>query len=735
MRIYFCLRMWGQVYTDFWLKFGLPSQMSAGNLPYAAAHAQCKYLILTNAEDMPAIQRTPICKALSELMSLGVQAIPENVRQKEKYDLMSWCDRTFLDFGTRDSAVLVVLAPDAVYSNSSFTAMCQALAAGKKAVLVGCSLRALNETFLPAVSDLLAGRPAGAGLGSRELVSLCLRHLHPANEVFFWDTREPLNFPAGTYWRVGASGILCRAYRFLPLALDLSTPFRCLSDYMDEDWTLTVSPAPRDMHLVTDSDELFIAEFAERSYTLERGTGPARPRDVDWIGAQAREIYNIHHFHFFRQNIRIHAGELPAEWEAVEGQANRICEDVLAQVRTLSAVEAPPPAPPAVDSQGFQALRALAQAYASDFEAPGAATTLRAARQRYAQMRLSAPLTLPDESIGPELCALHSLLLLSGLQDEPLDAAEQRTVQEILSRAQTAQDTKIFLRALEPFMLYVRPHRHESRLPRHCMMFNWLDGYWEYLVSAPPLFQQEGEALQFLAHYQHHVPLIADFLHVRPGHPFKRRAATAFLYHASFLPLYPTDAPLDDLASQRAMILECVLLGYPLEAPLAPRPAPAGGTPALPAGRAKIRLGVLCERFGAQFETCAALPAFERLDREKFEILLFALHSDGDAAEACCRDRADRLALLPATLFEQVQALRDADLDVLLIGSNAAGANDRIALLALHRLARVQWLTAATPIASGMRQCTGRISGTLTEGPGCTAGVPPAGAKLAEREE
>ncbi|MGD0092412.1 MAG: hypothetical protein ABSE73_21055, partial [Planctomycetota bacterium] len=731
MRIYFCVRAWGQAYTDLWLKFGLCSQLSAGNLRYAAARAQCKYLIYTNPEDVPQITGSGSYKALSAIMDTEILLIPGEVRRgggkfsaapDPKYAAMAFCDCEFIKKGTRDGAVLVLLAPDLMLSANTFANMCKRLEAGKKAILAGGVLRVLSNTFMPAATALLAGRPVERGLSSRELVSLSLRHLHPVAQSLFWITQDPVDYPFKLCWGVGNSGVLSRSFVLVPLAVVPGTSLQLPTFYSDDDWLVRVCPVPADMDLVMDSDEVFIVEMAAGSFQFGRRAG--HPYHEAWIGKWARETFNPQHFYFFRHSARIHTEDLSAEWEAIEAQASRTCGSILACVRGRGAVEVYPAAEAVADNQGLQALEALARSYTSDYEAPRAATTLRAARQRYVQLRLGAPPEILDGPRGKELRALHRLLLLSGLQDEPLDAADESAVQELLSRTAKAQEPEVLFRTLEPCMLYRRAHQLGVSVPARGLFFPWLEGFWQYLLSAPPLFQQEGEAAQFLAHYQHYIPLLREPLYRQPGREFERQAADGFLHHASFVPLYATDAPLHGLASQRAMILECALLGYPVEAPACPRPT----------YRTKIRLGVLCERFGAHFETCATLPAFERLDRDKFEVLLFALQADGDAGTACCRSRADRLSVLPATLFEQVQVLRDADLDVLLIGSNAAGANDRIALLALHRLARVQWLTAATPIASGMRHCTGRISGTLTEGPGCTAGVPPAGAKLAERE-
>ncbi len=96
------------------------------------------------------------------------------------------------------------------------------------------------------------------------------------------------------------------------------------------------------------------------------------------------------------------------------------------------------------------------------------------------------------------------------------------------------------------------------------------------------------------------------------------------------------------------------------------------------------------------------LPILRHLDRSAFEVVLIADVSDGSDEEAMCRGYADSFVLLPAKLEQVVASVRSQDLDMLLIATFLAHANDRRVQFAMHRLARRQATYFTSPATSGM---------------------------------
>ncbi|HXU83064.1 MAG TPA: hypothetical protein VN914_16830, partial [Polyangia bacterium] len=157
----------------------------------------------------------------------------------------------------------------------------------------------------------------------------------------------------------------------------------------------------------------------------------------------------------------------------------------------------------------------------------------------------------------------------------------------------------------------------------------------------------------------------------------------------------------------RAQVLEQGLAD-PTQLDLPPAPALA---------RTRLRVGFLNAHLGPQTETYSTLPTFEALDRARFEVVLFTQGRTGSSLETYARGRADRQIELSGAVGAQVKRIREEDLDLLLIGTNVTAVTNQMALLALHRLARVQLLTNSSPVTSGMRHVDGYITGTLTSLP------------------
>ncbi len=108
------------------------------------------------------------------------------------------------------------------------------------------------------------------------------------------------------------------------------------------------------------------------------------------------------------------------------------------------------------------------------------------------------------------------------------------------------------------------------------------------------------------------------------------------------------------------------------------------------------------------------MPAFEYLDWDRFEVFLYAGGLGDHPLKLYCRTRSEKLVILPPDTSEQAWTIREDDLDIILIGGNiTAGGND-LTLLCLHRLARVQVTSIASPVTSGMRNMDYYIAGDLT---------------------
>jgi hypothetical protein len=235
----------------------------------------------------------------------------------------------------------------------------------------------------------------------------------------------------------------------------------------------------------------------------------------------------------------------------------------------------------------------------------------------------------------------------------------------------------------------------------------WLQQrFIRYIFYPAAVLNDLGEAERIREFLQGWIDYFYDGI-VGGSSPRARQAGEDLLRFVNVLRLYSSRSDLREFHCKFSDALDAIVIlpGIDRDQKFAPRPV----------DRQRIRIGILNRSYGPGSETTHTLPAFEYLDRSKFEIILYRLKERDSPADQYCNRRADRVVLLPATLGEGVQRIRADDLDVLLTGSNVTGAYNEVRLLMAHRLARVQCTLLASPHTTGLRNMDFFISGTLGE--------------------
>lgn len=262
------------------------------------------------------------------------------------------------------------------------------------------------------------------------------------------------------------------------------------------------------------------------------------------------------------------------------------------------------------------------------------------------------------------------------------------------------------LQSLLAAMLYCRADQLPFRYDLGKIPVWFVNDYLRYMLSSPNLFTENGEADNYFKFMQEWVSYLHSNIFANPDSEFWREIAWTFMHNANFIPLYFNTANLKDIYTKRADIMAHILRikGHRIDYTFPPRPA----------DREKIRVGILSSHFSPQTETYAAIPVFDHPDRSQFEIILYTIRVTEHPLEQYCRSRADRMVKLPDELQNQVQTIREDDLDILLIGTNVTAVTHVITILALHRLARIQLTSVNSPSSTGMQNMDCYIGGTLT---------------------
>jgi protein O-GlcNAc transferase len=367
------------------------------------------------------------------------------------------------------------------------------------------------------------------------------------------------------------------------------------------------------------------------------------------------------------------------------------CPPVLPAAR-FETVEIKEPFAPEV----FGELRAALVAYEQQ---PGSAET----RQRVGEARRALALrvlVLPKRDkeaalVGKSLRVVRELAA-AGIQDYAVASEDRALLSGRLRREWPAAIAGMLLGAAWQW----GDAAPLSTLPP------WLWGeYSAWLFAAPMGFTAPEDAERYAAHTLRFAGEVGRLLERNLGSAAVRAAAEAYLHNASGIPLYFSRGDLRRHAEIRGRILKR-LLGHEA-VPFDPMPYPRAGR--------RLKIGFLNRHFGPQTETYTTLPTFEQLDPDRFEVILFSLRDADTPLAEHARSRVSEFRVLPADFDGQMAILRDANLDVLVFGTNVTAAVHEVTRLALHRIAPLQVVNNSSCTTTGFPDVDLYVSGELTE--------------------
>ncbi|KAA0577974.1 hypothetical protein FZ983_20595 [Azospirillum sp. B21] len=216
------------------------------------------------------------------------------------------------------------------------------------------------------------------------------------------------------------------------------------------------------------------------------------------------------------------------------------------------------------------------------------------------------------------------------------------------------------------------------------------DAFVAATCRSPAFFSQPGEAERYADFQTAWLGYLDHGLEAGQGRQPWPEAAFAFCRSGEMLGSYFSGRNLCPLARHRARIIEWSLrrLGYRLDHSPPPRRA------------ATIRVGILLLTFLPTPELFCVLPLLQRPAAD-MEVTVYVVEPDSGTFERDAVAKVARIVDLPKNLAQMVDIIRRDDLDVLHFASNLTGAPSVSAMLAAHRLARVQTTSIASVLSTG----------------------------------
>ena len=335
---YFIIVLWGARFRDYFLEYCVPSLLAPGNLPSLSTKTPSKFLIVTRPDDWAAIEASPIFAVLSRYITPVYVEIAPCPPGRSGCQHMGLGHRIACDMAHKDEAYAAVLTPDCMLSDGSVARLQELARTGTQLVLTA-ALRFGEEPFLghlqnmgvlPNVSRGATGTPLT--ISGRQMAYAAVNGFHSETLAYEWNTPGLMVISPAAWWRVpGEDGIVLHSLSWAPLLLD----YGAVADHdtstfdqwtLDGDYLFNNAKDIKQIHVVQDSDELFIASWGPLG---ERPVKKTRfPFDRFLAGHFFKQSFHSGFFDPLKRKmfflpVRWHAKPLNGRWPGVEAEAMR----------------------------------------------------------------------------------------------------------------------------------------------------------------------------------------------------------------------------------------------------------------------------------------------------------------------------------------------------------------------------------------------------------------------------
>ncbi len=336
--------IWGEEFTRLYVDLTLPTNLSPGNLPALSERARVTYHIHASLSSERMIREAAIFAELRRVAEVEFHQIPESVVQgaRSSYEVLTSCHRRSLAVAQQRDECLVILSPDAIWSDGSFARLHELALSGIRAVMMSAP-RVQKDHFLSALEasdEFLLGTRECVTISSRKLVALTLEHLHPYSDALFWREESLCPWPSQLFWRVGRRGLLARCFHLHPLMIRPQRWTRKIPETIDGRFIAKAVPDINRIHVVTDTDEIAACELTGDVDWSNRCATPNRDSGARRVAAWMKRSTDPFHRRYAEQRIRMHAEEIDetreTTWRKVEGASDAVLERIQQEFAALT---------------------------------------------------------------------------------------------------------------------------------------------------------------------------------------------------------------------------------------------------------------------------------------------------------------------------------------------------------------------------------------------------------------
>lgn len=321
-KFHFVTPVWGVKHTEIFLELGLPSLLSANNIPNMAHEASITYELFTRLSDREKIEASLAFQKLKEIVEVKYFFIPEEI--ETSHLMMSDCHRTALQHAYANNAGTVFIPPDCIWADGSMVNLAKIVSRGFAMVHMS-DLRVNRDSMMQMLRQSKQPSSPELFLDVRELITVGLRHLHDITKDLFFSEASKKLMPANLLWTVPGQGILARCFHLHPLYIEPNISNTNFKTTIDDDLGLDLDKNGLRQYVVTDSDELFAFELSGIEHRVTANYDKGSILD---IAAWAEVSANTRHWQLVKQNIKIHYKDIiAADWDPLIKKADEVINE------------------------------------------------------------------------------------------------------------------------------------------------------------------------------------------------------------------------------------------------------------------------------------------------------------------------------------------------------------------------------------------------------------------------
>jgi tetratricopeptide (TPR) repeat protein len=242
VRIRLVTGVWGPKYVDTFVRVGLRSLLSKGNIPDLAAAHEVIYTIYTTHRDADSLKQTPAFVRLRERANVSLSLFDPSEIDTTNYGEHGGFWWRAIDLARRNGEVLFFIIPDLLYANGTLMRWAQRFAEGKRAIFT-IGPQVVLETIVPELEQRFPDGEGAYDLDRSQLFDLLGRHLHPLHGAMRHDSRRRPTHPEYDLRLVPGRGMVIREIVSHPFALQPSF-YASLKHYGPEDHLDTLAFEP-----------------------------------------------------------------------------------------------------------------------------------------------------------------------------------------------------------------------------------------------------------------------------------------------------------------------------------------------------------------------------------------------------------------------------------------------------------------------------------------------------------